>query len=228
MKITRWRIDNYNEREFPLDMIIIHATDTNSVQESVDCFLKNDTSIHYIVDRNGEIFSLVPENKRAWHSGTNKSFWLNRDDINSRSIGIEFQAKFPFHFTDIQLKNGYQLLKDILQRNPSIKPHFILGHSDIAPHRKEDPGVFFPWKEYAQKGIGLFPQSLEKIHSYYKNNTDVGTLLKEIGYACDLYGTTLCEKAFSNHFIGNSGKDFLETLYSVHDLFIRSYHAQQD
>ena len=217
MKTTRWRIDNYNTRAYPLDMIILHATATSSVQESVDCFLKNETSCHYIVDRSGEVFSLVPEEKRAWHAGTgfDKSAWHNLDDINSRSIGIEFQSPYPFTFTDEQIDAGIRLLKDILKRHPNIEPHSILAHSDIAPHRKEDPGAAFPWEYLAKKGIGLYPTKFKKA----PKDLDIQKTLSAIGYRPDLYGRVFCERAFSEHFIGQTTKDFLDTLYTTYLLF---------
>ena len=217
MDITRWRIDNYNERGHPLSMIVLHATATDTVQESVDCFLKNETSCHYIVDRNGEIFSLVPEDKRAWHAGTGfeKSAWHDLDDINSRSIGIEFQSPYPFTFTKEQIDAGICLLKDILKRHPEIKPWSILAHSDIAPHRKEDPGMEFPWEQLGKNGIGLFPKTLKKA----PKDLDIQATLSAIGYRPDLYGRLFCERAFSEHFIGKTNRDFSDTLYTTSLLF---------
>lgn len=152
---------NFNERLHPLDMLVLHYTGMQTGEAAL-ARLQEDreprVSAHYMVEEDGRIFQLVPEDKRAWHAG--RSWWRGREDLNSRSIGIEIVN--PGHewgyrpFTEPQLAAVMNLCQDILARWP-IPPANIVGHSDIAPDRKEDPGEHFPWKRFAEAGIGLWP-----------------------------------------------------------------------
>jgi N-acetylmuramoyl-L-alanine amidase len=152
---------NFNERQHPLDMLVLHYTGMQTGEAAL-ARLQEDkdprVSAHYMVEEDGRIFALVPEEKRAWHAG--RSSWRGREDLNSRSIGIEIVN--PGHewgyrpFTEPQLNSVLDLCKSILSRWP-IPQHNIVAHSDIAPDRKEDPGELFPWKRFAEAGVGLWP-----------------------------------------------------------------------
>src|SRR5262249_47931980 len=116
-------------------------------------------SAHYCVDEDGTVYRLVPEERRAWHAGV--SFWAGARDINARSIGIELAN--PGHscgyrpFPEAQMQALEELARGILARHP-IPPHRVLGHSDVAPARKIDPGELFDWRRLARAGIGLWPE----------------------------------------------------------------------
>jgi N-acetylmuramoyl-L-alanine amidase len=113
-----------------------------------------EVSAHYLVGKDGEITQLVEEDKRAWHAG--ESSWKGQTDINSRSIGIELVNNGEEPFPTEQIAALKILLKEIMARH-AIARDSVLGHSDIAPTRKKDPGALFPWRELAQDGICLFP-----------------------------------------------------------------------
>ena len=116
-------------------------------------------SAHYLIDEDGTCYRLVSEARRAWHAG--ESFWAEERDVNSRSIGIELANpghEFGYHpFPSAQMAALETLAQAILARHP-IPPHRVLGHSDVAPTRKQDPGELFDWARLARAGIGLWPQ----------------------------------------------------------------------
>jgi N-acetylmuramoyl-L-alanine amidase len=115
-------------------------------------------SAHYTVDEDGTIYAHVPEPVRAHHAGI--SFWAGATDINSRSIGIEIVNpghEFGYRsFPDAQIAAVIALSQDIFSRH-TIPPERVIGHSDVAPARKQDPGELFPWSTLARAGVGLWP-----------------------------------------------------------------------
>jgi N-acetylmuramoyl-L-alanine amidase len=152
---------NFNERLHPLDMLVLHYTgmkDGPSALARMQEDKEPRVSAHYMVEEDGRVFALVPEEKRAWQAG--RSWWRGEEDLNSRSIGIEIVN--PGHewgyrpFPEAQIEAVLELCKGILSRWP-IPQNRIVAHSDIAPDRKEDPGELFPWKRFAEAGIGLWP-----------------------------------------------------------------------
>lgn len=153
---------NFNERLHPLDMLVLHYTGMQTGEAALARMQEEReprVSAHYMVEEDGRIFQLVAEEKRAWHAG--RSWWRGREDLNSRSIGIEIVN--PGHewgyrpFTEPQIAAVLELCKGILSRW-SIPQVNIVAHSDIAPDRKEDPGELFPWKRFAEAGVGLWPE----------------------------------------------------------------------
>ena len=148
---------NHGERLWPIDTIILHYTGMASGEAACDqlCDPAAQVSCHYLVWEDGRIWQLVAESRRAWHAG--KSFWAGETDLNSRSIGIEIVN--PGHdgaappFPDAQIDAVIALCRDISARL-RIKPERILGHSDIAPGRKMDPGEIFPWPRLHAAGLG--------------------------------------------------------------------------
>jgi N-acetylmuramoyl-L-alanine amidase len=165
-----WRSENYNERKVlradkaDPSMIILHYTGMESARAALAwlCDPASEVSAHYVIEENGRIHALVSLEKRAWHAG--KSYWNGLEDINSASIGIELvNTGHEFGYTAFppkQITALIALLKDLKQRF-SISDSLILGHSDIAPARKIDPGEKFPWATLAQAGLGLWPQPTE-------------------------------------------------------------------
>jgi N-acetylmuramoyl-L-alanine amidase len=117
-------------------------------------------SSHYVVDEDGRVYSLVPEEHRAWHAGV--SGWQGEGDVNGRSIGIEIvNGGHDFglpDFTQAQIEAVIALLKDIFARWPELGPGRVVAHSDVAPERKADPGEKFPWKQLADAGVSIWPE----------------------------------------------------------------------
>ena len=158
----KYRSPNFNERSTGQNpsLIIVHYTGMKNAKAALErlCDLKSEVSAHYLIEENGKTHALVPEGKRAWHAGL--SYWKGETDINSASIGIELVNpghEFGYQsFPPKQIKALVKLCKDIMTRH-AIPPGGVLGHSDIAPGRKIDPGHLFPWDELAQNGIGLWP-----------------------------------------------------------------------
>jgi N-acetylmuramoyl-L-alanine amidase len=150
---------NFDARTAPPDMIVLHYTGMPTGAEALarlrDPLAK--VSAHYLVEEDGRIFVLVPEERRAWHAGV--SFWKGRRDLNGVSIGVEVVNpghEFGYRpFPDVQIAAVIKLIADIRTRW-SVPDNRILGHSDIAPARKNDPGELFPWDRLARAGQGLW------------------------------------------------------------------------
>jgi N-acetylmuramoyl-L-alanine amidase len=145
-----------------IDMLVLHYTGMASAQAALDrlCDASAKVSAHYTIDEDGTVYAHVPEARRAWHAGL--SWWAGESDINSRSIGIELVNpghEFGYReFAQAQIASLTNLCHGILLRHP-IPSARVLGHSDVAPARKDDPGELFPWAELAKAGIGLWPQA---------------------------------------------------------------------
>ena len=148
-----------------IQFIIIHYTGMQSEIESLQKLsnAKSKVSCHYFIGRKGKIIKLVPDKNIAWHAG--KSRWKSFRDLNENSIGIELANKGHEHgyqnFSPLQIKNLIKLCKK-LKRQYSIKSENFLGHSDIAPLRKLDPGEKFPWKKLSKFKIGIWYSPLNK------------------------------------------------------------------
>ena len=144
----------------PIDMLVLHYTGMPSGEAALArlCDPAAKVSAHYTIDEDGTIYAHVPEARRAWHAGV--AHWAGESDINSRSIGIELVNpghEFGYRdFPNAQIVALTTLCHGILLRHP-IASWRVLGHSDVAPARKEDPGELFPWKRLAEAGIGLWP-----------------------------------------------------------------------
>ena len=150
---------NFGDRaaELPIDMLVLHYTGMSSGAEAIDWLCTEDSGVscHYVVEEDGTIWQLVPEEKRAWHAG--KSNWQGVTDTNSRSIGIEIvngghDYGYP-DFAEPQINAVIALSRDIVARN-RIPSRNVLGHSDVSPGRKLDPGEKFPWGRLYEQGIG--------------------------------------------------------------------------
>lgn len=141
-------------------------------------------SAHYVVDEAGQIYALVPEEHRAWHAGV--ASWEGDGDVNARSIGIEIaNGGHDFglpDFADAQIESVISLLGDILDRWPELNAKRVVGHSDVAPARKADPGEKFPWKRLADAGVSIWPQHISVELSTDDPVTDVQQQLAFIGY----------------------------------------------
>lgn len=170
MRIIRTPSPNFSERpeNAAIDTIVLHYTGMKSTKDAIQrmCDPATEVSAHYCVSEKGEIYQLVDDESKAWHAG--KSFWRGRENINNYAIGIEIAN--PGHewgykpFGDEQIEAVIGLCKDLTEKH-EIKPFNVVGHSDVAPERKEDPGELFPWKRLAREDIGIW-------HGITLNGTD--------------------------------------------------------
>lgn len=152
---------NYGERKGVTspDMIVLHYTGMSDAASAIVrlCTAGTEVSAHYVVLEDGNIVQCVRESERAWHAGA--ASWAGETDINSRSIGIEIVNRgHDLGYTDFPLRQiaaVIALCKGIMLRR-EIPKHRVLGHSDVAPSRKKDPGEKFPWRLLADSGVGLW------------------------------------------------------------------------
>lgn len=151
-----------------IQFVVVHYTSA-SLERSLALLTRGEVSSHYLVgdDKNATIYKLVDENRRAWHAG--ESEWQGRTWLNSSSIGIEIvnpgftdtpTGRVWYPYSEAQVQSLIFLLKDINKRN-GISPRQVIGHSDIAPLRKLDPGPLFPWKRLADAGLIRWPDAAE-------------------------------------------------------------------
>jgi N-acetylmuramoyl-L-alanine amidase len=149
----------------PVDILLLHYTgmETGAAAVARLCDPEAKVSAHYTVDEDGTVFAHVPEEARAWHAGL--SYWAGARDINARSIGIEIVNpghEFGYRsFPDAQIEAVIELALAVFSRH-AIPAARVLGHSDVAPARKLDPGELFPWGTLALAGIGLWPQTRKR------------------------------------------------------------------
>ena len=200
---------NHNPRpgDGVVDMLILHYTGMHNAEEALArlCDPKAQVSAHYVIDEDGSVFRLVPEEHRAWHAGV--SFWAGRRDINGASIGIELVNpghEFGYRaFPESQMAALEMLCRDILARHP-IPARHVLGHSDVAPQRKEDPGELFDWARLARAGIGLWAAN-DPALAPPESVADAQGMLAAIGYEVTQTGaldaeTAAVVTAFQRHF----------------------------
>lgn len=145
------------------DMIVLHYTAMDSAAAALErmCDPIPEVSAHYLIDRDGTITQMVDEDMRAWHAGSGA--WGDITDVNSHSIGIELDYCPPFEgsleFDERQMLALRDLMMDIMTRRPEIMADRVIGHSDMAPARKFDPGPMFPWQRFAQMGLAIWPEN---------------------------------------------------------------------
>lgn len=163
-----------------IDVLVLHYTEL-PLDESL-AILRDDAraqrvSAHYVLDLDGTLYRLVPEDRVAWHAG--RSHWRGRDALNATSIGIEIVNLHGDHhdYPSGQITALIELCREIVARHPGIVPRNVVGHSDIAPRRKVDPGRRFPWATLAQAGIGLWPRGTRA-----KLDGDMQAALQRLGY----------------------------------------------
>lgn len=175
--------------------VILHYTGSASLGRALAALTTpaREVSAHYVIDVDGRILQLVDERARAWHAG--QSRWGPVEDLNSLSIGIELVNDGASAFPDAQITVLIQLLRDLTQRL-RIPPANVLGHADVAPRRKRDPGPLFPWERLAEAGLGLWCHSppMEPPPGF-----DPLTGLRLIGY--DISDTRAAILAFKARFL---------------------------
>ena len=206
------RSPNFEERKKRrIKYILIHYTDLPTTKLSLRHLSdkKNKVSSHYLIDPQGKIYSLVEDKNIAWHAGI--SCWKKDKNLNKNSIGIELQntglaGKYE-KFSNTQIAALEKLIK-MLQLKYGVSSANILGHSDIAPDRKIDPGPKFPWRKLYNSRIGIMPKLLESKSTQNispKQIKDLQTLLKKFGYSLKINGfmdkqTLLVLYAFQSHY----------------------------
>lgn len=186
---------NFNERRLPVDMIVLHYTGMRTFDAALTRLTDpaSRVSAHYAVSKSGDVFRLVDEEKRAWHAGV--SYWRGETDTNGRSIGVEIENaghEFGYApFPDEQIASVVELCRDIIERRriPAVN---IVGHSDVAPTRKSDPGELFPWKTLAENGVGLWTDG------FAAPERTAREMLAGVGY--DASDETAAMRAFARRF----------------------------
>ena len=183
MKVREAPSPNQDDRpaHTPIDILVLHYTGMQTGQAALDRLRDPAARVssHYVVEENGTTWQLVPEGRRAFHAGI--SFWRGHRALNDRSIGIEIVN--PGHewgyrpFPGMQMGAVSELCRGILSRHP-IPPRNVVGHSDVAPDRKQDPGELFDWPGLARVGVGLWPEA----PAMPVAATEVEATLSRIGY----------------------------------------------
>lgn len=190
-----------------IDILLLHYTGMESAEAALARLADPAAAVsaHYVVDEDGAVYAMVAEAERAWHAGV--AAWAGAHDINDRSIGIEIVNpghEFGYRpFAEPQMAALEGLARGILSRHP-IPPHRVLGHSDVAPARKRDPGELFDWARLARSGIGVWPARQGRIGAA-ADGAALRRYLRQFGYMVDSYGDSAASlrdvvTAFQRHF----------------------------
>jgi N-acetylmuramoyl-L-alanine amidase len=205
---------NFNLRK--PNYVIIHHTAQKSVDATLKTFTttKTQVSAHYLIGADGTVTQLLNDYLRAWHGGIAK--WGSISDINSVAIGIELDNDGFSPFSDAQINSLLAVLQKLKTTYNIPRTNFI-GHADIAPSRKVDPSIYFPWAKLAEKGFGFMPAPL--LTEPVPANFDPLLALRIIGY--DTRDGAAAITAFKQHFLGkNDGSDLneedLRALYNLY------------
>ena len=201
MKIIQKPSPNFDEREgrrVP-SMILLHYTGMKTAEEALERLTEESSKVssHYTVDEEGVIYQHVDEGKRAWHAG--QSYWQGERNINAVSIGIEIVN--PGHefgykeFPDTQIESVKNLCQDISSRYDIEQ---VLAHSDVAPDRKQDPGEFFPWRDLARAGIGVWPEVSDE-DMVKGAGLNIDQALRDMGY--EAFNAENMLIAFQRHYV---------------------------
>ncbi len=191
---------NFDERKLPVSMLVLHYTGMPDADSAINWLANPESKVsaHYVVTEAGEVVRMVPEEKRAWHAGA--SYWRGIADVNSASIGIEICN--PGHewgyrgFPDAQVEALIPLMYDIVTRH-NITRGNIVGHSDVAPDRKLDPGEMFPWGRLARLRLAL-PRPTRHLMDPLWSDSAFMLALERFGY--DIKDTEAAVRAFQRRF----------------------------
>jgi N-acetylmuramoyl-L-alanine amidase len=186
-----------------IDMLVLHYTGMTSADAALErlCDPAARVSAHYIVEEDGRIWRLVPEHRCAFHAG--RSCWEGEPNLNAVSIGIEIVN--PGHewgyrqFPEAQMASVEQLCREVIARHP-IPPHRVVGHSDIAPDRKSDPGELFDWPRLARAGIGIWATAAASPPAGEVDHSRALQDLLAIGYCATRASQTAALIAFQRRF----------------------------
>jgi N-acetylmuramoyl-L-alanine amidase len=203
--------------------IVIHATEQGSAAQSLETLRTRNrggpVSAHYLIGDDGRIYQLVADGERAWHAGGGR--WGTITDLNSSSIGIELDNEVGEAFTEAQLVALLKLLDDLTTRL-SIPKAQVIGHADMAPTRKRDPGSLFPWQRLAEAGYGLWPQG-ELVDP--PAGFDPWLAMAAIGYP--LNDRAAAVRAFHRHYRGRDDGEDPQAAFDAEDLRILHALSQQ-
>jgi N-acetylmuramoyl-L-alanine amidase len=191
---------NFDEREHPISILVLHYTGMTDAASAIARLRDpaSRVSCHYLVAEDGQICRMVAEEKRAWHAG--RSYWRGLQDINSHSIGIEIVN--PGHelgyrpFPEPQMNSLIPLVADIVKRHGITRGN-VVGHSDVAPQRKQDPGELFPWGTLARLRLAL-PRPTKNLMD--PKWTDAGFLLALERFGYDVSDKLAAVVAFQRRF----------------------------
>ena len=182
-------------------VIVLHHTDQDSVAESLHTLSTGNSggpvSSHYLLGKDGDLYQLVEDGRRAWHAGPGR--WGPLGDLNSTSIGIEIDNDGDSPFPEVQIRSLVTLLEDLCTRL-GIPRHAIIAHSDLAPGRKQDPNRFFPWQTLAEAGFGLWPKAE---HGPAPEGFDPLLALRAFGYPVEAAAPEKAITAFHRRFRGD-------------------------
>lgn len=198
-------------------LIVVHFTQQGSVEESLHTLRTANShgrvSSHYLVGKDGSLYQLVADEHRAWHAGAGS--WQGMGDVNSFSIGIELDNNGSEPFTGPLVETLLALLEDLTERW-NIPRGNVIGHSDLAPTRKVDPGPLFPWQRLHEAGFGIWPEPA--LMTDPPADFDPLLALERIGYAVDAPEATI--RAFRHRFRGMEGTQLdAEDLRVLHALW---------
>lgn len=176
---------NWDERKLPIEMVVLHYTEMKPVESALDRLTDPEAKVsaHYLITEEGEVIRLVDESKRAWHAG--QSYWRGHRDVNSASIGIELDN--PGHalgyraFPEAQIDALVPLLHRIVKRYDIPRAN-VVGHSDVAPMRKIDPGELFPWDRLAEYHLCLPRPGKLELGDPFDNDGSFYLALERFGY----------------------------------------------
>ncbi|MFC5742481.1 N-acetylmuramoyl-L-alanine amidase [Dyella tabacisoli] len=196
-------------------LIVLHFTNQHAVQKSLETLRTGNSggpvSAHYLIGSDGDIYQLVADEQRAWHAGVGR--WGTITDVNSASLGIELDNTGQEPFAPAQISSLLRLLDDLTARW-RIPRTQIIGHEDLAPGRKDDPGPRFPWNQLADAGFGLWPQGalVDPPPGF-----DPWMALGLVGYPLDDRNAAV--RSFHHHFRGIEGDTLdaqdLRVLYAL-------------
>ena len=210
---TNFSSPNYPPRTNKIEYIILHYTEIplqDALVRLTD--IKSEVSVHYLIKEDGKVLQLVDDYKIAWHAG--KSSWKNFTHLNRHSLGIEIDNSGISEFSAIQIESCIELCLYLVNKH-NINPASVIGHSDVAPDRKIDPGIFFDWQMLAKQGLGCwhnleYSQELANkiLYKFGQEGKKIAKLqqdLRKLGYKVNISGeidiqTNNVIRAFQAHF----------------------------
>jgi len=232
---TKFSSVNSSVRTSKIEYIILHYTEI-PLQDALTRLIsaKSEVSAHYLIKKDGEVLQLVDDYKIAWHAG--KSSWKNFTHLNRHSLGIEIDNSGISEFSAIQIESCIELCLYLVNKH-NINPASVIGHSDVAPDRKIDPGIFFDWQMLAKQGLGCwhnleYSQELANkiLYKFGQEGKKIAKLqqdLRKLGYKVNISGkidiqTNNVIRAFQAHFCpkliwNKGGINFYRNLENIYE-----------
>ena len=232
---TKFSSANSSLRTSKIEYIILHYTEI-PLQDALARLIsaKSEVSAHYLIKKDGEVLQLVDDYKIAWHAG--KSSWKNFTHLNRHSLGIEIDNSGISEFSAIQIESCIELCLYLVNKH-NINPASVIGHSDVAPDRKIDPGIFFDWQMLAKQGLGCwhnleYSQELANkiLYKFGQEGKKIAKLqqdLRKLGYKINISGkidiqTNNVIRAFQAHFCpkliwNKGGINFYRNLENIYE-----------